>query len=108
MATRFSQMANCKVLEEIGRRCASTSVFRERPPLNWNSRVAAFGTHEQKQKWLPKLVLATVGILRVTEKKRDGRGKRPDAARPTEDGSHFILNGEKRYITNAAIATNSP
>ena len=23
----FSQMANCKVLEEIGRRCASTSVF---------------------------------------------------------------------------------
>src|SRR6201997_4426504 len=25
-------------------------------------------------------------------------------ARPSEDGSHFILNGEKRYITNAAIA----
>ena len=23
---------------------------------------------------------------------------------PSEDGSHFILNGEKRYITNAAIA----
>src|SRR5438046_3508368 len=25
-------------------------------------------------------------------------------ARLSEDGSHFILNGEKRYITNAAIA----
>ena len=25
-------------------------------------------------------------------------------ARPSEDGSHFILNGEKRYITNAAIS----
>ena len=25
-------------------------------------------------------------------------------AQPSEDGSHFILNGEKRYITNAAIA----
>ena len=25
-------------------------------------------------------------------------------ARPSEDGSHFILNGEKRYITNASIA----
>ena len=24
--------------------------------------------------------------------------------KPSEDGSHFILNGEKRYITNAAIA----
>jgi hypothetical protein len=25
-------------------------------------------------------------------------------ATPSEDGSHFVLNGEKRYITNAAIA----
>ena len=25
-------------------------------------------------------------------------------ARPSADGSHFILNGEKRYITNGAIA----
>src|SRR5437899_10796043 len=25
-------------------------------------------------------------------------------ARPSEDGSHFIMNGEKRYITNAASA----
>ena len=25
-------------------------------------------------------------------------------AQPSEDGSHFILNGEKRYITNASIA----
>ena len=25
-------------------------------------------------------------------------------AQPSEDGSHYILNGEKRYITNAAIA----
>ena len=25
-------------------------------------------------------------------------------ATPSADGSHFILNGEKRYITNAAIA----
>src|SRR6202022_427939 len=26
------------------------------------------------------------------------------SATPSADGSHFILNGEKRYITNAAIA----
>ena len=25
-------------------------------------------------------------------------------ATPSEDGSHYILNGEKRYITNASIA----
>src|SRR5437588_3231982 len=25
-------------------------------------------------------------------------------ATPSEDGSHYVLNGEKRYITNTAIA----
>ncbi len=66
----FSQMANCKILEEIGRRCASTSV--------------AFA---------------------LTEKEAGSDAANVQMqARPSEDGSHFILNGEKRYITNAAIA----
>src|SRR5438094_258655 len=35
----FSQMANCKILEEIGRRCASTSVFvNSRVVTLWNAR----------------------------------------------------------------------
>src|SRR4029077_14175571 len=65
-----------------------------------------FGTHEQKQNWLPKLVTGgQVGAFALTEREAGS-----DAAnvqmqgRPSEDGSHFILNGEKRYITNAAIA----
>ena len=52
----FSQMANCKVLEEIGRRCASTSVFVNAHHSIGIRALLLFGTHEQKQKWLPKLV----------------------------------------------------
>src|SRR6266536_258669 len=51
----FSQMANCKILEEIGRRCASTSVFVNAHHSIGIRALLLFGTHEQKQRWLPKL-----------------------------------------------------
>ena len=102
----FSQMANCKVLEEIGRRCASTSVFVNAHHSIGIRALLLFGTHEQKQKWLPKLVTGEqLGAFALTEKEAGSDAANVQMqARPSEDGSHFVLNGEKRYITNAAIA----
>src|SRR6266852_822437 len=102
----FSQMANCKVLEEIGRRCASTSVFVNAHHSIGIRALLLFGTHEQKQKWLPKLVNGEqLGAFALTEREAGSDAANVQmTARPTEDGSHFVLNGEKRYITNAAIA----
>src|ERR1700758_5282516 len=102
----FSQMANCKVLEEIGRRCASTSVFVNAHHSIGIRALLLFGTGEQKQKWLPKLVTGEqLGAFALTEKEAGSDAANVQMqARPSEDGSHFILNGEKRYITNAAIA----
>ena len=102
----LSQMANCKVLEEIGRRCASTSVFVNAHHSIGIRALLLFGTHEQKQKWLPKLVSGEqLGAFALTEKEAGSDAANVQMqARPSEDGSHFILNGEKRYITNAAIA----
>jgi acyl-CoA dehydrogenase family member 9 len=102
----FSQMANCKVLEEIGRRCASTSVFVNAHHSIGIRALLLFGTHEQKQKWLPKLVTGEqLGAFALTEREAGSDAANVQTqALPSEDGSHFILNGEKRYITNAAIA----
>src|SRR5712672_2361370 len=102
----FSQMANCKVLEEIGRRCASTSVFVNAHHSIGIRALLLFGTHEQKQKWLPKLVTGEqLGAFALTEREAGSDAANVQMqARLSEDGSHFILNGEKRYITNAAIA----
>src|SRR5690349_1513882 len=102
----FSQMMNCKVLEEIGRRCASTSVFVNAHHSIGIRALLLFGTHEQKRKWLPKLVTGEqLGAFALTEKEAGSDAANVQMqARPSEDGSHFILNGEKRYITNAAIA----
>ena len=102
----FSQMANCQILEEIGRRCASTSVFVNAHHSIGIRALLLFGTHEQKQKWLPKLVTGEqLGAFALTEKEAGSDAANVQMqARPSQDGSHFILNGEKRYITNAAIA----
>ena len=102
----FSQMANCKVLEEIGRRCASTSVFVNAHHSIGIRALLLFGTLEQKQKWLPKLVTGEqLGAFALTEKEAGSDAANVQMqARPSDDGSHFVLNGEKRYITNAAIA----
>src|SRR2546429_684447 len=102
----FSQMANCKVLEEIGCRCASTSVFVNAHHSIGIRALLLFGTHEQKRKWLPKLSSGEqLGSFALTESEAGSDAANVQTqARPTEDGSHFILNGEKRYITNAAIA----
>ena len=102
----FSQMANCQILEEIGRRCASTSVFVNAHHSIGIRALLLFGTHEQKQKWLPKLVTGEqLGAFALTEPEAGSDAANVQMqAQPSEDGSHYILNGEKRYITNAAIA----
>src|ERR1700758_3087884 len=102
----YSQMAYCRVLEEVGARCASTSVFVNAHHSIGIRALLLFGTPEQKQKWLPKLVTGEqLGAFALTEREAGSDAANVQMqARPSEDGSHFILNGEKRYITNAAIA----
>ncbi len=102
----FSQMANCKILEEIGTRCASTSVFVNAHHSIGIRALLLFGTHEQKQKWLPKLVTGEhLGAFALTEREAGSDAANVQMqANPSEDGSHYVLNGEKRYITNASIA----
>src|SRR5438477_11805097 len=102
----FTQMANCRILEEIGRRCASTSVFVNAHHSIGIRALLLFGNREQKAKWLPKLVTGEwLAAFALTEEQAGSDAANVQMrATPSEDGSHYILNGEKRYITNAAIA----
>jgi len=62
------------------------------------------GTPEQKEKYLPKLASGElIGSFCLTEPEAgsDAGSLRTSARR---DGDHFILNGTKRFITNAPYA----
>src|SRR5436309_10702171 len=102
----FSQRAYCKILEEIGARCASTSVFTNAHHSIGIRALLLFGTREQKQKWLPPLVTGQqLAAFALTEEQAGSDAANVQTqAQPSADGSHYILNGEKRYITNASIA----
>jgi hypothetical protein len=60
-----------------------------------------FGTEEQKQKYLPRVARGEISAFALTEW---NAGSDPAnmslRADPTEDGSAFILNGEKLWCTN--------
>jgi acyl-CoA dehydrogenase family member 9 len=102
----FSQLANTRILEELGTRCASTSVFVNAHHSIGIRALLLFGTAEQQHKWLPKLCTGEwLGAFALTEREAGSDAANVQmTATPSEDGSHYLLNGEKRYITNTAIA----
>ena len=102
----FSQMAYCKVLGEIGSRCASTGIFVNVQHSIGMRALLLFGTPEQKSRWLPPLISGEkLAAFALTEPEAGSDAANVQTrAEPSADGSHFILNGEKRYITSGSIA----
>ncbi len=63
-----------------------------------------YGSEEQKQKWLPRLVSGeTITAIAMTE---PGIGSDLQSMQTTakKDGNHYVLNGSKTYITNGQNA----
>ncbi len=65
-----------------------------------------YGTEEAKQKYIPKIV--TGELITAYALTEAGSGSDALAAKATarlsEDGKHYILNGEKMWITNGGFA----
>ena len=62
------------------------------------------GTEEQKQAYLPRLASGDlVGSFCLTEPEA-GSDAASVRTKATKDGDHYVLNGTKRYITNARRA----
>jgi alkylation response protein AidB-like acyl-CoA dehydrogenase len=64
-----------------------------------------FGTPEQKRRYLPRLAKGAVSAFALTE---NNVGSDPAAMQTSavlsEDGTHYVLNGEKLWCTNGTIA----
>jgi len=68
--------------------------------------IVYFGTEEQKNKYLPKLAAGEiVGAYALSESTSGSDAMNCRArAELSKDGKHYILNGEKMWITNAGFA----
>ncbi len=96
---------NTLICEEVGRTGSFSVSFAAHTGIGMLP-ILYFGTEEQKQQYLPRLCTGELqACYCLTE---PGSGSDALAAKTTavlsEDGKHYILNGQKMWITNSGFA----
>lgn len=92
------------LVEELSKACGTTGVVVSAHTSLCCAPIYEFGTEEQKQKYLVPLAKGEkLGAFGLTEANAgtDAAGQQTKAVL---DGDHYILNGSKIFITNAANA----
>jgi len=90
-------------VEEISRACATTGLVLAVQELS-SLALRLAGTDEQKNRYLPRLASGEwIAAYALTEagSGSDSAAMRTQAKR---DGEEYVLNGSKRFITNAGVA----
>jgi acyl-CoA dehydrogenase len=91
-------------IEELAQACASTAVIVDVHTSVGTEPILLFGDEEQKRRWLPRLASGELlGSFALTEPAAgsDAASLRATARR---DGSGYVLNGTKVFITNIGRA----
>src|SRR6476620_6021646 len=101
----LDQTSGALVGENIGR-CASFATTLGAESGIGLLPITFFGTEAAKQKYLPKI--ASGELITAYALTEAGSGSDAMAAKATarlsDDGTHYILNGEKMFITNGGFA----
>jgi alkylation response protein AidB-like acyl-CoA dehydrogenase len=90
-------------VEEVAKVCATSALILAVQELG-SLGLKLAGTGEQKERWLPRLASGEwLCAYALTEA---GSGSDSAAMRTTAtfDGDEYVLNGSKRFITNASVA----
>jgi alkylation response protein AidB-like acyl-CoA dehydrogenase len=102
----LSQASYGRALAFVASRCGSTGAYLSaHQSIGAPGPLLKFGTEEQKKKYLPRLAKGAISAFALTE---PDVGSDPanmtTTAELSEDGSHWILNGEKLWTTNGPRA----
>ncbi len=92
------------ITEELSRVCSALSEAYAVSMFGGVEQLLTFGSEEQRAKWLPEIARGqVVGAVCITEPfaGSDAAGVET-TARP--EGDCYVLNGKKRFITNAGLA----
>lgn len=102
----MTQAAYCRLLEVLGGHCASTALFVNAHHSIGPRALVLFGTPEQQQRWVAKMASGEwISAFALTEPEAGSDAANVQTrATPTPDGKGYLLNGQKRWITNGGIA----
>ncbi|SEB12695.1 acyl-CoA dehydrogenase [Pedobacter hartonius] len=96
----FGYQEYVDVIVEIARVCGSIGLSLAAHNSLCTGHILAFGTEEQKLRWLPKLATAEwIGAWGLTEANTGSDSLRMMTT-ATLDGDHYVLNGSKNWITH--------
>ena len=102
----LSQMSYIRAVELVTSKDGSlTALLSAHQSIGVPQPLKLFGTEEQKKRFFPRLAKGAISAFALTEVDAgsDPANMRTTAT-PTEDGKHFILNGEKLWCTNGTRA----
>ncbi len=93
----------CIVAEELSRICSALVGAYSVTMFGGVEQIIKFGSEEQRKRWLPQVVKGMLGAICITEPAigSDAAGIETTAKKK---GNEYILNGKKRFITNAGVA----
>ncbi len=96
-------LATCIVIEEVARACMSSSLI---PAVNklGSLPVQISGSEDLKKKYLGKLASGEGGFAYCLSEPEAGSDAASLRTRAVRDGDFWVLNGVKRWITNAGEA----
>jgi alkylation response protein AidB-like acyl-CoA dehydrogenase len=96
-------LATVIVIEEVARACVSSSLI---PAVNklGSLPVQIAGSDELKAKYLTKLARGEGGFSYCLSEPEAGSDAAGMTTRAVRDGDHWVLNGVKRWITNAGVS----
>ncbi|UTW46659.1 isovaleryl-CoA dehydrogenase [bacterium SCSIO 12696] len=102
--TNMGYLAHVVAMEEISRASASIGLSYGAHSNLCVNQIHKNGTHEQKLKYLPKLCSGEhIGALAMSEPNA-GSDVVSLKLRAVKDGDHYVLNGNKMWITNGPDA----
>jgi acyl-CoA dehydrogenase len=95
----------CRVVMELGQTSpAFRSVFGTNVGIG-SQGLVMFGTEVQKRTWLPKIASGQIITSFALTEPEAGSDAAAIQTRAERDGTEYVLNGTKRYITNAGSAS---
>ena len=102
----FSQTSYCRMIEVLGGHCGGTALFVNAHHSIGPRALVLFGTREQQAQWLPKMATGEwISAFALTEPEAGSDAANVQTlATPSPDGKGYVLNGQKRWITNGGIA----